>query len=127
MAEDFRKLLKEANRSDDWGRYFEDIVVQGFLVLSAQASSVHASIPEETLDDPDAYEAWQVSLSQNGKRTLTQKGYGAWDELSRKPWAEHFTPHEIDGIRESEFVPTAACQQSYEDLLAWKKEPWTGD
>ncbi len=127
MAEDFRKLLKEANRSDDWGRYFEDIVVQGFLVLSAQASSVHASTPEETLEDVNGYTAWQVALSQNGKRTLTQKGYGAWDELSRKPWATHFTPHEIDGIMEAEFVPTEVVQQIYEDLLAWKKEPWTGD
>jgi len=45
MAEDFRKLLKEANRSDDWGRFFEDIVVHGLIAFTPQASSVHASTP----------------------------------------------------------------------------------
>ena len=124
MAEDFRKLLKEANRSDDWGRFFEDVVVQGLIAFTVQASSVHASTPEETLDDLNAYEAWEVRLSQRGKRSLTQKGYGAWDELSKKPWAPLFKMHELDGIVEAEFVPTATVQQIYEDLLAWKKEPW---
>lgn len=122
MAEDFRKLLKEANRSQDWGRYFEEIVVQGLLAFSVQASTVHASTPEETLDDLNAYEAWEVALSQRGKRTLTQFGYGAWDELKKKPWAKLFQPHEIDGIVVAEYVPTATVQEIYEDLLVWKKE-----
>lgn len=122
MAADFRKLLKEVNRSDDWGRFYEEIVVQGLLVLSVQASSVHASTPEETLDDPTAYEAWEVALSQRGKRSLTQFGYGAWDELQKKPWAKLFKPHELDGIVVAEYVPPATVQQIYEDLLTWKKE-----
>jgi len=120
MAEDFRTLLKEAYRSPDgWGRTYEELKIGGVFTLSVQASDTHASKPEEILDDPFGYEAFEVTLSQDDAPFIDTPGKGAWDELKALPWAERFERGYIAGVRIAEYLPVAEVQLVYDDLAAY--------
>jgi len=120
MAEDFRNLLKEASRSDDFGRWFEDLDVAGKFVLSIQASDIHVCAPCAVLDDPKGYESFELILSQTDE-TLDLPGYGALEELEARPWFGYVQPGEIGGFVRLEYVPAAVVQQIYEDLLEYAR------
>ena len=122
MAKDFRELLVEATRSEKWGRAFHEINVQGMFSLSVQASDCHGSIPAETLDDVYAYQAFEVQLSQKTVNFIEMPGYGAWNELSKKDWAQRFERGYIAGIMEAVEVPVEVVQQIYEDLDDYANE-----
>lgn len=118
MAEDFRKLLVEAYRSEEgWGRTYKPIEIRGVFSFSVQGSDAHASTPEETLDDPFAYEAFEVTLSQEDAPFIDTPGKGAWEELEQRPWAEKFGRGYIAGLRIAEYLPVPEVQKVYEDLL----------
>ncbi|SKA97403.1 hypothetical protein SAMN02745704_02846 [Paucidesulfovibrio gracilis DSM 16080] len=120
MADDFRTLLKEAYRSPDgWGRTYEELKVGGVFTLSVQASDTHSSTPEEILDDPFQYEAFEVTLSQDDAPFIDTPGKGAWDELKQRPWAEKFGRGYIAGVRVAEYLPVAEVQRVFDDLEAY--------
>lgn len=119
MAQDFRELLKEASRDVRFGRWFEEINVLGMFAMSVQASNAHASVPAETLDDPFAYTAFEVTLKQKNVAFIEMPGYGAWETLSRKGWASRFERGYIAGLMEACEVPVDVVQQIYEDLLEY--------
>ena len=122
MAKDFRDLLVEAVRHEKWGRTFKEINVQGMFSFSVQASETHGSIPAETLDDPREYEAFEVQITQKTVPFIEMPGYGAWEELSKKEWAERFERGYIAGIMEADEVPVDVVQRIYEDLDAYANE-----
>ncbi|MEF2146429.1 MAG: hypothetical protein V3573_13370 [Desulfovibrionaceae bacterium] len=120
MAEDFRKLLVEETRSTEgWGRTFKEIKIGAFFTFSVQASDVHASTPEEILDDPFGYEAFEVTISQNNAPFIDTPGRGAWEDLSKLDWAEKFGRGYVAGLRIAENLPVADVQRVYEDLLKY--------
>lgn len=121
MAEDFRKLLKEASRSEEFGRWFEDLDVSGKFLLSIQASDIHACTPTEVLDDPMAYQSFELILSQKDE-TLDLPGFGALEDFESCPWFKHVQPGEIGGFVRLEYVPAAEVQRIYEDLLEYARK-----
>lgn len=118
MAVDFRTLLTQAEKTEDFGRWFKDIDVAGKFLLSVQASDVHTSIPARTLDDVYRYEAFELSLRQQD-RLIDLPGYGAWHDFQDRPWIKYFKPGEIGGYCEADEVPAGVVQEIYEDLLAY--------
>lgn len=90
MAKDFRELLVEASRHDQFGRFFKEVQVGLKVVISFQASATHACEPAETLDDIYAYKKWEVILRQINKPISVPK-VGAWDFLKNNVWAKNST------------------------------------
>ncbi|WP_243545130.1 hypothetical protein [Pseudodesulfovibrio tunisiensis] len=121
MAKDFRDHLVEAMRHEEFGRTFKEIRFGMKLVLSFQASALHACEPAETLDDPHAYTQWEVTVRQINKPVDTP-GIGAWDSFKEKEWAKPFDRPEFQRDMIGEFIPTEHCQQLYEDVLAYALE-----
>ena len=122
MAQDFRELLKEVSRHERFGRWFEEINIQGMFTFSVQASDAHASIPPEILDDVYAYKAFELQLSQKTVSHIEATGYGAWDTFRKKDWAKRFERGYIAGVMEAPDVPTAVVQEIFEDLLKYAAE-----
>ncbi len=117
MAESFLTLLKEIHRDEARGeRWFDDIPVGDWLILSVQASPFHGSKETDILE-PEKYSMYHVSVCTRqgvikwGKR-------GAWKDLSEKPWAEMFRP-ENSFLMVAEEVPAETVQQIYEDMLEY--------
>ena len=118
MAKDFRDLLVESSRHDVFGRFFKEIQVGLKVVLSFQASAVHACEPAETLDDLRAYRSWEVGLRQTNKPIDVPK-VGAWSHFKHNVWAKKFDRPEFERRMIGEFVTTEECQRIYEDVLAY--------
>ncbi len=115
MSEDFRTLLKESMKDEPSGeRWFEDIELGNVFFFSVQASSLHASIPAELLDDVNKYEAFQVTI-QSKAGVFAHGRRGAWQHLETKPWWPLF---EADSpiVHMADNVPVATVQQIYDDL-----------
>lgn len=121
MAQDFRELLKEESRTD-WGRAYSEIIIDGIFGMSVQASDAHASTPEETLDDPYAYEAFEVTLRQMNVPFIDTPGRGAWEHFTEEPWYLKFDRGMIAGLRIAEFLPVDEVQQVYDRLATYAKE-----
>lgn len=121
MPKDFRDLLVEANRSERFGRYFDEIAILTKFRMSVQASDAHECTPCETLDDLREYETFEVAFSQLD-RPLTQPKYGAWEELQNEPWAGGFESGVLEGYLWSANVPAQAVQDVYESLLAYAEK-----
>ena len=117
MSTDFRTLLKERLRNAETGeRWFDDIDIQGIYYLSVQASTLHDSTPMEMLDDPAAYEAFQVTL-QTQPGVFIHGKRGAWQDLTEKAWWGQLE-EESPILRVGAFVPAATVQAIFEDLSA---------
>lgn len=118
MAKDFRELLVESSRHDDFGRFFKEIGVGLKVVVSFQASETHACEPAETLDDIYKYTKWEVSLRQADKPIDVPK-IGAWAHLKHNLWAKPFDKPEFQRAMVGEFIPTKDCQQAFEDVVEY--------
>jgi hypothetical protein len=118
MARDFRELLVEASRHDDFGRVFKEIGVGLKVLVSFQASSTHSSYPEETLDDVYAYSKWEVSIRQI-RPAIDVPKVGAWHYLQHNYWAKPFDKPEFQRAMVGEFIPTKHCQQIFEDIIEY--------
>lgn len=116
MAKDFRELLEEASRHDQFGRYFKEVQVGMKVVISFQASETHSCEPVETLDDPFAYSKWEVSLRQINK-PIDVPNVGAWTYLKNNVWAKKFDKPEFARSMVGEFLTVKEAQQVYEDVL----------
>ncbi len=117
MAEDFRTLLVEVERSEDGERWFDDILV-GNIYMSVQAGPFHESDPQEILD-PMEYKAFEVTLA-NKKGVITYGKWGAWDALKDAAWAQRFTPDKTTpSLLNAPFMPVADIQAMYEDLVRY--------
>lgn len=121
MAQDFRELLKEEERTD-WGRTYSEIVIDGVFGVSIQASDAHGSIPEETLEDPFAYEAFEVTLRQMNVPFIDSPGRGAWENFTKEEWYSRFDRGMIAGLRIAELVEVPVVQAVYERLLRYVEE-----
>ena len=89
MAKDFREMLVESSRHEQFGRFFKELAIGIKVVLSFQASETHACEPAQTLDDVYAYTKWEVSLRQVDK-PIDVPIIGAWDAFKEKEWAAPF-------------------------------------
>lgn len=118
MAQDFRELLKEEERTA-WGRTYSELVIGGVFGMSVQASDAHGSTPEETLDDPFAYEAFEVTLRQLNVPFIDSPGRGAWESFTEEEWYPRFDRGMIAGLRIAEFVEVPVVQAIYEKLLEY--------
>ncbi|MBI9080431.1 MAG: hypothetical protein JEY79_11910 [Pseudodesulfovibrio sp.] len=118
MAKDFRELLVEASRHDEFGRVFKEIAVGFKVVVSFQASNVHSSYPEETLDDIYQYSKWEVSLRQVTP-AIDVPNVGAWHYLKHNYWAKPFDKPDFQRAMLGEFIPTKHCQQILEDVIEY--------
>ncbi len=118
MVEDFRTMLLESDRMEDGDRWFSDIQLGGWFYFSAQAGPFHASRPQ-TMISPMAYESFELRL-QTVRGVISYGRYGAWEELSQKPWAALFS-QQGPTVMYAPDVPVATCQQIYEDLLAYAR------
>jgi hypothetical protein len=121
VAQDFRELLKEETRSE-WGRVYSELIIGGVFGMSVQASDAHASTPEETLDDPFAYETFEVTLRQFDVPFIDSPGRGAWESFTGEPWYLKFDRGMIAGLKIAEFLPVAEVQQVYERLIRYVDE-----
>lgn len=121
MARDFREMLEEANRHDEFGRYFKEIGIGFKLVMSVQASTMHGCEPVETLDDVYRYTAFEVSIRQTSKPIEAPK-IGAWSELRTKTWAEDFDREEYRSDMVRDNIPVDEVQTIFEDLIAYARE-----
>lgn len=121
MTRDFREYLEEANRHDDFGRFFKEIGIGFKLVLSIQASTMHGSDPAETLDDVYAYKAFEVSIRQVGK-PIEAPGIGAWCVLRDKAWAQGFDREEFRADMVRDNVPADEVQTILEDVIAYARD-----
>ncbi len=94
MAEDFRTLLMETDRTEDGDRWFGDIQIGGWFYFSAQAGPYHASTPQTLLPNPMDYAAFDLRL-QTVNGVISYGRYGAWEDLQNKPWAsvQDHRPH----------------------------------
>ncbi len=115
MAQDFRELLKEETRTE-WGRAYSELIIKGVFGMSVQASDAHGSTPEETLDDPFAYEAFEVTLRQLDVPFIESPGRGAWETFTEQPWYPLFDRGMIAGLRIAENVPVSVVQEIFETL-----------
>jgi hypothetical protein len=118
MAKDFRELLVESSRHEQFGRFFRELAVGFKVVLSFQASETHACEPAETLDDIYAYTKWEVSLRQVDKPIDVPK-IGAWNAFLDKEWAAPFDRPEFQRAMVGEFIPTEHCQRILEDVIEY--------
>lgn len=117
MSTDFRTLLKERLRNDQTGeRWFDDLDIHGIYYISVQASSLHDSTPAELLDDPKAYEAFQVTI-QTQPGVFIHGRRGAWEELSEKSWWG-LLEEESPILRVGSNIPAATVQALFEDMSA---------
>ncbi|KAB1437207.1 hypothetical protein [Pseudodesulfovibrio senegalensis] len=121
MARDFREMLEEVSRDDEYGRYFKEIAIGFKLVMSIQASNMHGCEPAETLDDVYAYKSFDVSVRQFSKPIDAPK-IGAWSELRAKEWAEGFDRPEYRRDMAKECVPTEVVQTIFEDIIDYARE-----
>lgn len=117
MAQDFRDLLVEQERNGT-ERWFEDVKIGDRYLFSVQASSCHASTPEDLLDDVRDYTAFDVSI-QSTKGVISYGRYASWDEFKDTDWAKRFDVKELPFLAQGEYVPTADVQACYEALLAY--------
>jgi len=120
MIKDFRELLVEASRHDQFGRVFKEIAVGFKVVISFQASEAHSCYPEETLDDVYKYSKWEVSLRQV-RPAIDVPRVGAWDYLKHNYWAKPFDKPDFQRAMVGEFIPTKHCQQILEDVIEYAK------
>jgi len=118
MARDFRELLEEASRHDQFGRFFKELQVGLKVVVSFQASETHSCDPAETLDDIYQYTKWEVSLRQINKPIDVPK-IGAWDYFKHNVWAKKFDLPEFQRGMVGEFLTVREAQQVYEDVLEY--------
>lgn len=121
MAKDFREYLVEGYRHDEFGRVFKELAVGFKVFLSFQASDVHASTPEETLDDIYQYTHWEVAMRSTTPPIDTPE-VGPWMYFREKEWAEPFDRPEYQRAMVGEFIPTEHCQQILEDAIAYAIE-----
>jgi hypothetical protein len=121
MAKDFREYLVEASRSDQFGRVFKELAVGFKVFVSFQASDVHSSTPEETLDDIYEYTHWEVAL-RSTTPPIDTPSIGPWMSFRDKEWAEPFDRPEFQRAMVGEFIPTEHCQQILEDCIAYAIE-----
>ena len=119
MAEDFRTLLMETDRTEDGDRWFGDIQIGGWFYFSAQAGPYHASTPQTLLPNPMDYAAFDLRL-QTVNGVISYGRYGAWEDLKNQPWASLFKTT-APTVMHAENVPVATCQRIYEDLLAYAR------
>ena len=116
MAEDFRSLLVEKERVDDEERWFEDLIIGDFILMSIQASAVHECKPEAIVDVME-YETFQVHL-QTTRGVISAGRHDIWHELKDRSWAKLFEtdkPYLLTGYN----VPVATVQQIYEDMVEY--------
>lgn len=118
MAKDFRELLVEASRHDQFGRFFKEIQVGFKMVISFQASETHACEPAETLDDVYQYKKWEVTLRQTNK-PITAPKIGAWDFLKHNVWAKKFDMPEFQTGMIGEFLTVWEAQRCFEDVIEY--------
>jgi len=116
MAKDFRELLVESSRHEQFGRFFKELQVGLKVVISFQASDTHSCEPAETLDDIYAYTKWEVALRQTNKPIDALK-IGAWTYLKNNVWAKKFDKPEFQRGMVGEFLTVRECQQILEDVL----------
>lgn len=117
MAKDFRGYLVEISRHEQFGRVYKEVLV-GRVVISFQASEAHSCAPQETLDDPNVYDSWEVSLRQT-KPAIDVPKAGAWSLLQHNYWAKPFDKPEFQRAMLGEFIPTKDCQQLLEDIIEY--------
>ncbi len=120
MARDFRELLVEASRHDQFGRFFKEVQVGLKVVVSFQASETHACDPAKTLDDIYEYTKWEVSLRQVNK-PIDVPNVGAWTYLKNNVWAKKFDKPEFQRGMVGEFLTVRECQQILEDVIDYAK------
>lgn len=118
MAQDFRELLQEEERTE-WGRTYSELIIGGVFGMSVQASDAHGSTPEETLDDPYAYKAFEVTLRQLNVPFIDSPGQGGWDNFAEEPWYSKFDRGMVAGLRIYEFVPVETVQAIYDRLARY--------
>jgi len=118
MSNDFRTMLQENAREGDLERWFDDIKIGGWFLMSVQASPEHACTPQAMLD-PMAYEAFEVMLTTQGG-VISYGKWGAWAKLAQKPWAARFRK-EHSYLMVADNVPTAEVQQIFDDLTLFAK------
>jgi hypothetical protein len=118
MAKDFREMLVESSRHEQFGRFFKELAIGIKVVLSFQASETHACEPAQTLDDIYAYTKWEVSLRQVDK-PIDVPMIGAWNAFKDKEWAAPFDRPEFQRAMVGEFIPTEHCQQILEDAIEY--------
>jgi len=118
MAKDFRELLVEASRHDQFGRVFKEIAVGFKVMISFQASDTHSCYPEKTLDDIYEYTRWEVALRSTSPAIDVPK-VGAWEFLQHNYWAKPFDKPEFQRAMLGEFIPTKQCQQILEDVIEY--------
>lgn len=118
MAKDFRELLVETSRHDQFGRYFKELQIGLKVVASFQASETHACAPMETLDDVNEYTRWEVSLRQVNK-PITVPRVGAWDYLKNNVWAKKFDQAEFQTGMTGEFLTVWEAQRCFEDVIEY--------
>lgn len=118
MAKDFRELLVESSRHEQFGRFFKELAVGFKVVLSYQASETHACEPAETLDDLYAYTKWEVSMRQVDK-AIDIPRIGVWSFFKDKEWAAPFDRPEYQRAIAGEFIPVEDCQRILEDVIEY--------
>lgn len=119
MAEDFRTLLKEVERTEGGEHWYDDILV-GNVYMSVQAGPFHESEPQEILE-PTEYRSFEVTLATK-KGVVTYGKWGVWDDLKDKPWAACFTPDRTTpSLLIAQKMPVEMIQAMYEDLLVYAK------
>ena len=110
--------LEEAERTE-WGRTFTEIIINGVFGFSVQASDAHACSPEQTLDDPYAYESFEITLRQLDVPFIDTPGKGAWESFESEPWFSKFDRGMVAGLKIYEFAPVAEVQTIYEKLVEY--------
>ncbi len=121
MARDFREMLEEVSRDDEFGRYFKEIAIGFKLVMSIQASNMHGCEPAETLDDVHEYKSFDVTVRQVSK-PIDAPGIGAWSELRSRDWAEGFDRPDYRKDMTKDCVPVDVVQTIFEDIIEYARE-----